>query len=405
MSESHLPGHLEQPDEIICPSCGRFVGALAKCPYCGARVEARLSVKAFRYAALLLATAGLGLLYLMAIHRDIPVVEIGSIKPTMNFAYIRVVGKVIEETHVTREGGNVRSVRFIIDDGTGEIPVTAFRTKGQELLDKNLVPSVGDRVDLVGSLSVSADRVALWLQAPDQVKIERAQVVEARLGDITLDDVGNTVRIKAEIVSVRPPREDSRRPWSVTVKDDSGKQDLNFWKDTYDGIEEKTALAPGARVRARVVVGSFRDKVQLRLGQAADLEFIDGKEADGASEPAEAEPKADKKKPASASKARPPNPIKDITEKDKGKYVKIAGEVVSITPPDEERAPYQVVLRDGDAEMPVVYWNDVADQLGENSPEVGEQFQMTGRVNIYSNHLQLKVNRATTVRRLSRSKK
>jgi hypothetical protein len=46
----------------------------------------------FRYVALVLGTLGLGFLYLTALHREIPVVKIGGIKPMMNFATVRVAG-------------------------------------------------------------------------------------------------------------------------------------------------------------------------------------------------------------------------------------------------------------------------------------------------------------------------
>ena len=72
-------------------------------------------------------------------------------------------------------------------------PVTAFRTKGQDLVDLDLVPQVGDMVEVTGSLSVSAERMGLWLQAPAQLVIERGTVVEMALGDITPDHVGNAV--------------------------------------------------------------------------------------------------------------------------------------------------------------------------------------------------------------------
>ena len=73
-----LPGHETQSHEMNCTNCGRFVGAVSKCPYCGAKVEKRMSLVAVRWAAVLLATIGLFLLYLMAKYREIPVVKLGD---------------------------------------------------------------------------------------------------------------------------------------------------------------------------------------------------------------------------------------------------------------------------------------------------------------------------------------
>ena len=37
VNKEALPGHETQSSEMNCPSCGRFVGAVTKCPYCGAK--------------------------------------------------------------------------------------------------------------------------------------------------------------------------------------------------------------------------------------------------------------------------------------------------------------------------------------------------------------------------------
>ena len=104
-----LPGHETQSKEMNCPACGRFVGAVSKCPYCGAKVEKRMSLVAIRWAAVLLATIGLFLLYMMAKHREIPVVMLGNIKPTMNFGQIRVIGQV--DSDARRAGSRSRSMQ------------------------------------------------------------------------------------------------------------------------------------------------------------------------------------------------------------------------------------------------------------------------------------------------------
>ena len=78
-----LPGHETQSDEMACPKCGRFVGAATKCPYCGAKVEKRMSLVALRWAAVLLSTVGLVLLWLMARTREPELVRIGDIEATL----------------------------------------------------------------------------------------------------------------------------------------------------------------------------------------------------------------------------------------------------------------------------------------------------------------------------------
>lgn len=275
MSQTPLPGHADQPPEILCGSCGRFVGAQPKCPHCGANATARLSVRVFRIGAVLLATVGLGLLYQMAVHREIPLVEIGAISPTMNFAYVRVAGVVAGESRVSRENDRVRSVRFLVEDGSGEIPVVAYGAKGQQLADRDCVPHAGDHVEVVGSLNVAADRVALWLQSPDQLTLVRQEVPAVAIASLTAETVGTSAAIAGTITAVAAPAAGTKRPWRVRVQDASGTGDLIFWADTQAQLANPDRLRAGVAVRARVTVGSYRDQIQLRVEDARDLDLLD----------------------------------------------------------------------------------------------------------------------------------
>jgi len=46
-----------------CPSCGRYVGSYEVCPYCGARVRVRISLKVLTILALILSMGGVVALY------------------------------------------------------------------------------------------------------------------------------------------------------------------------------------------------------------------------------------------------------------------------------------------------------------------------------------------------------
>jgi hypothetical protein len=273
MTTPASPGQPAPPAETLCGSCGRFVGALTRCPHCGARVTGRLSVRLFRYAAVLLSTVGLGLLYLMAIKREIPLVQVGKLSPTMNFAFVRVAGTATEDAHVIRDRGSVRSVRFTIDDGTGEIPVTAFAEKGRALVDAGRLPHAGDRVEVTASLNVSADRVTLYLQSADALRLTRAEAPPARLADLDAAQKGKSAVVAGRITRVNAPQPGTKQPWEVGVDDGSAERLLVFWPDVYAKLPEPARLKAGAGVRARVAVGLYRERVQLRIESAADLEL------------------------------------------------------------------------------------------------------------------------------------
>ncbi|MCF7838907.1 MAG: OB-fold nucleic acid binding domain-containing protein, partial [Candidatus Marinimicrobia bacterium] len=226
-----LPGHEQQPQEMLCPSCGRYVGGAGRCRYCGARSRKRLSLVVTRWAAVFLATVGLYLLYLMAINRDIEQVWVGEITPMMNFAYVRIAGVVDSEPRIFQRSGRVEGLRFDVDDGTGTLSVSAYRQQAEEIVAAGQVPRSGDQVEVVGSLSVSADdRTLLRLQSLEGLRIVRAETPAARIADLRPDHEG-PVQISGEITDVRAPPPDSRAPWTIRIRDASGEAPVSFWQD------------------------------------------------------------------------------------------------------------------------------------------------------------------------------
>ena len=392
MNDTLLPGQEDQPKETICSSCGRFVGALTRCPYCGARVTKRLSVRFFRYAALLLGTVGLALLYMMARTQQIPRIKISDIKPTMNFAYVQIAGTVSGDARAFKEAGRIRSLRFMVDDGTGEITVNAYRSQAQALADEGRLPRLGDQVEVAGSLSVTADGdVVMRLQVPEQLVIASAEMEITPLGEIGADKVGTSVVVEGTIVDVNAPGPTSRAPWNMIVQDDSGRGQITFWKDVHEEIPDKLMLAKGNKLRARVSIMTYRDAIQLSLANAADLEFPD--------RPSKA-PVSRTAGPGAASGRGEEIEVGDITAEMQGRAVRITGRVKEINPPTLPKAPHEVVVEQGEHSIAVVYWDTVVRNLRENTPIVGAQISVEGTVGVYEGKLQLKVNHSRQVKLL-----
>jgi hypothetical protein len=161
----------------ICPSCERFIGPAKTCPYCDADSAQPPVWRALRWGALLLAMAGLVFLYLMARFREVQTLKVGDVNPMMNFAVVRVAGKVARNAYVARENSegqpsDVSYVSFTLDDGSGQLRVTAYRDVARVLDATGRVPKKGAAVDVTGSLNVAADgKHTLRLQAADQLRI------------------------------------------------------------------------------------------------------------------------------------------------------------------------------------------------------------------------------------------
>lgn len=146
-------------DSAFCPSCERFIGPADTCPYCDAD-SARGSVhRMLRLAALVLGIGGLAFLYFAAVSRELPVIEIADITPMMNFAHVRISGTVERAAFVGRRDDKVDYISFTIDDGTGRIPVAAYKDVAEIMAIRKVIPKKGADVDVSGTLSVSANGV------------------------------------------------------------------------------------------------------------------------------------------------------------------------------------------------------------------------------------------------------
>ena len=399
-----LPGHETQSDEMNCPACGRFVGAVGKCPYCGAKVAKRMSLTATRWAAVLLATVGLFLLYLMARYREVPVVQLGSIEPTMNFGQIRVVGTVASDAKPFRSG---RGMSFNVDDGTGQMVVFTTEKQMKDMADQGLTPRAGDKIEFNAQLNLSDDKSNLKLSSLNNFKLEKAPAKTMRLADLHAGLAKQTVQISGKVESLTPPPPETKKPYVLELSDaEGGKATVNFWDSEYQQIADKEKLVPGAWVQLRVAVGTYQKAMQLKLADGRELEVLE--KAEDAAEPdLSAAQKAAKsyaaKTPAQKRdfsrgrkvRAAAVEPIAAVTADRKDETVKVEGAVIW-TNADKRTGnqPHSLSLKDeaGDT-IYVKYWDNLAQQL-EEQPQVGERWSAEGRVEVWNGKASISVKSA-----------
>lgn len=148
-----------QPADVDCGSCGRFVGPETVCPYCGAESERRGSQRLLRLVSALLAVGGLAALAWHARVSPVPLVRAGDIAPAMAQASIRIAGTAATAARVIEAEGHADYVSFDVDDGSGRLTVAASRRVARQLAaTQGALPQRGDRVEVVGRLSLAADR-------------------------------------------------------------------------------------------------------------------------------------------------------------------------------------------------------------------------------------------------------
>ncbi len=248
------------------------------CPVYGPQVKRPLRVRVLQYAALVLAAAGLILLYLFSVNRDIPLVRIGDITPAMNFAYVRIAGEVTSDAYVFQSGGVV----FNLKDGSGEISVMGGRTQADALETSGRLPGRGDRAEVAGCLSVSADqKVKLRLQSAGQLVLNRKRAVPStvavsgtRLADVTVAQKGQQITVTGTLKLITVPGPGAKTPYVLTLEENGAELAVIFWDDVFRGLENKLPI-PGKRISASGRVDVYKDTVQLKVRDAGDLRVME----------------------------------------------------------------------------------------------------------------------------------
>lgn len=411
-----LPGHETQSDEMNCPACGRFVGAVVKCPYCGAKVEKRLSLVAVRWAAIFLATVGLFLLYLMARSHEVATVHIADIESTMNFGNVRIEGVVPADAKLNRSGNGMN---FRVDDGTGVLMVFIDDSTRKEMEEKGLVPHRGDRISFVAQLNANADGVtarvrslaedsfALDPVAGDEAAAkapvsaaERAAATPPKttpLADVDASLDGKFVTLEGVIASLTPPPADSKRPYVMKLVDGAAALTVKFWEKDYDALPDKEILA-GSRVRLRAKVETYEGKLDVKLVSVDQFERLGAGELPAAP----AKGKAARKAQAAPAKrdfsrgratAATTVSIADLTEALDGQTVTVRARVESVTPPKAgTKQPYAIILRDGDKTLRASCFSSAWDVIPDfHRPRPGAAFDLSGVVEFYKGKAQLQV--------------
>ncbi|HPT17332.1 MAG TPA: OB-fold nucleic acid binding domain-containing protein, partial [Kiritimatiellia bacterium] len=223
-------------------------------------------------------------------------------------------------------------------------------------------------------------------RAPEVPALQLSQIDESRVGAV--------VSISGKVLDLFPPPADSKRPYGLKIEDDSGEKTINFWQTEYDQIADKDILV-GSTIRARVRVGTYQDKIQLKLLSGQDLEIVGAAPAAPAQKAAAAygQPKPAAPRDFSRGRSAPSTSlvVGAVTAELKGKTVRVRGRVDSVRPPAEgTKQPYAVILKDGDAALRVTYWSNVNDVIVVK-PTPGALFEVEGVVETYQDKPQLKV--------------
>ena len=319
------------PDRAICPSCGRFVGPLEQCPYCGASVRKRLPLRYLRFGSIVLAIVGLGTLLYAARGSPTPKVTVASVGATMNYAYVRLEGKV---TRGPTYDPDTQELRFYLADSTGEIMVSSFRAVTRQLLAQNNIPVAGDQVAAEGTLRVRDDFSSLNLVSPDKIELTHPAANVIKIGDIGRENNLQVVSVTGDVREIRTPYKGLTL---FSVGDATGEIDLAVYSDVLALSGPLVDAQLGDAVRVSGTVTFYQESPQLALTNARDLVKLDPGLA-----------------PATSSK------IGDLDASRVGTRVSVAG---NVTDAKEFSQGLRVILDDGSGTITLLVWQDTLAEI------------------------------------------
>ncbi len=188
-------------EETLCPSCGRFVGAYEKCPYCGATLHKRMSLLVWKRIAVGGTILGLLVMWFAATQMTPQLIQIGEIQETYNNAQVTIRGTVVDRRLDPERG----SIMLTVADESGAISARSFNALA-EFQKLGNVPLVGDRIETVGSIQIDAVYgTSLNLALPHRLKVMAAKpAVKTEISKLRSADVHQRVTVTGMVK--HPPR-------------------------------------------------------------------------------------------------------------------------------------------------------------------------------------------------------
>ena len=355
-----------------CPSCGRFVGPYETCPYCGAQMEGRISVRWVKGAAVLLATVGLLGLWLLARTTEIPHVTAAEAQGTMNMAYVKVAGRITGNLTYDPES---QYLGFWVEDESGEVRVSAYRDVTEALLAARKIPAPGDAITVAGTLRIREDFVSLTLNVPEHVDLRRPDPVALNIGEITLLDEGLRVRVDGQVQDVYSPFDGLT---IINVRDGTGEIAVAVDEMITTTTGALPEITSGQGIAVAGTVSLYRDTPQLTLVDVADI----------ALRPLDAAPEITE--PAMETRA-----VGKLSAADEGARVQIAGRVVAM---GGFSGGMKAVVDDGTAQIILLLWDSVYSELPDPTAlDIGAEIIASGEIHLYEGELELVPDRAADV--------
>ncbi len=197
-------------EEKICPNCGRYVGSLEVCPYCGTKMPKHTSYYYAKYGSLTFALLGIVIILVLAQNMPVQYVQIKDIGPTYNYALVEIRGVISSAPSLVVKSGGMETLYINVDDGTGVMSVHIYNPIVERIAKAGKIPGYGDFVTLKGELYFRGSNRYMIINAPEQITISKQNAVSMNISAINNIGYpgGNYMRVKVvgHIVNYRIAR-------------------------------------------------------------------------------------------------------------------------------------------------------------------------------------------------------
>ncbi len=197
-----------------------------------------------------------------------PLIAISSIGPTMNFAYVRIKGVVPDYPTLSTADGYLS---FYLQDATGRMHVTAYRSTVDALMARAAVPMPGDQVTVEGSLRVRDDDVSLTLNTAEALAVEYGESVAVELAALDAFPTGACATVTGQVRDVQDVTPALRR---VVLRSGDTQAQMLLPLALPDVFGDSPALKPGEWVQVTGGVGEYRAQRQLLPARAEDIRVV-----------------------------------------------------------------------------------------------------------------------------------
>ncbi|RKZ34615.1 hypothetical protein DRQ33_01770, partial [bacterium] len=259
MTQKRIDSTSEIPKQegAYCPSCGRYVGAYTTCPYCGASIGERVSVKFLKLFSLIFSILGVLILWWAAGNRMVPKIQAAEIDNRTNFAYARMKGVVTRS--VSYDSVN-QTLSFPLDDETGAIWIKAYGAQAQEIYNSGRIPTPGDTVEVEGTVRMKGDYTYLIVNLPEKLKIIEPEPTKLDIAQLSDSLYGIVVRTAGIINYVR--KYDNSMSLQLCSPNADACIESYFYYSNFPDLNPDE-YNRGDTVAMNAMVGIYKNKLQL----------------------------------------------------------------------------------------------------------------------------------------------